>query len=42
MTEITTLSVYPDVAEEVRHLRDTEDHENTSETVRELLSSNRE
>jgi hypothetical protein len=42
MSEITTLSVHPDVAREVRQLRDTNDHANTSVTLRELLRGNRE
>lgn len=37
MTEFTTLSVEPEVAEQVRTLRDSQGHRNTTDTLRKLL-----
>ena len=42
MSEFTTLSVTPDVADEVRAIRDDNDHENTSAALRAVLSGETE
>jgi len=42
MSEITTLSVESDVAKDVRKIRDSKDHENTSVTLRQLLMADGE
>ncbi|WP_310902410.1 hypothetical protein [Haloarcula onubensis] len=42
MTDYTTLSVEPDVARDVRELRDTDGHANTSDTLRQLLRADGE